>query len=53
MRILVTGAQGLLGSALVTTLGAAHEIVATDRTDGDIADPAHDAILRDHLEPRS
>jgi nucleoside-diphosphate-sugar epimerase len=45
MRILVTGAAGFLGSALVAALGDAHEIGATDRGDGDIADPAHVARL--------
>jgi naringenin degradation protein FdeJ len=41
MRILVTGAAGFLGSALVAALGAEHDVIATDRADGDIADPAH------------
>ncbi len=45
MRILVTGAKGFLGSALVAALGDAPEIVRTDRSDGDIADPAHFARL--------
>lgn len=45
MRILVTGSEGFLGSALVAALGDRDEIVATDRADGDIADPAHVARL--------
>lgn len=44
MRVLVTGAAGFLGSALVATLGE-QCVVATDRDDGDIADPAHVARL--------
>lgn len=45
MRVLVTGAEGYIGRALLAALhdplGAGPEIVATDRGDGDIADPAH------------
>ena len=45
MRILVTGADGFIGRALVAALGRDHDhhhdIVATDRGDGDIADPDH------------
>ncbi len=45
MRILVTGADGFLGRALVHVLRVGHEVVATDHDDGDIADPAHVARL--------
>ena len=41
MRVLVTGADGFVGGALVHALRVGHEVVATDRNDGDIADPAH------------
>ena len=41
MRVLVTGAAGFLGRAVVDALRADHDLIATDRGDGDIADPAH------------
>ena len=42
MNVVVTGARGYLGSALVAALGASGcDVLATDRDDGDIADPAH------------
>ena len=41
MRALVTGADGFIGSALVRALHDDHDVIATDRGDGDIADPAH------------
>ena len=41
MRVLVTGAEGFIGSALVSAASASDEIRATDRADGDIADPDH------------
>ena len=41
MHVLVTGAAGFLGRALVHALRVGHHVVATDRDDGDIADPAH------------
>ena len=42
MKVVVTGARGYLGSALVAALGASGcDVIATDRDDGDIADPAH------------
>jgi len=41
MRALVTGAEGFIGSALVQALRKGHDVIATDRADGDIADPAH------------
>ena len=46
-RVLVTGAHGFIGRALVAALAAKgdHEVLATDRADGDIADPAHVASL--------
>jgi len=45
MRVLVTGAAGFLGRALVHVLRVGHDVVATDRDDGDIAEPAHVARL--------
>jgi len=46
MHVLVTGAAGFLGSALVAALRAGDcDVIATDRGDGDIADPAHVARL--------
>ncbi|MEO6364050.1 MAG: NAD-dependent epimerase/dehydratase family protein [Caldimonas sp.] len=46
-RVLVTGAHGFIGRALVAALGARgdDEVQATDRAEGDIADPAHVAAL--------
>ena len=42
MKVIVTGARGYLGSALVEALAASDcDVIATDRDDGDIADPAH------------
>jgi len=42
MNVVVTGASGYLGSALVAALeGTGCDVIATDRDDGDIADPAH------------
>jgi len=36
MRVLVTGAKGMLGSALVRRLGGAHEVIAVTRNEFDI-----------------
>jgi D-erythronate 2-dehydrogenase len=41
MRVLVTGAAGFLGRALVHVLRVGHEVVATDRDHGDIAERGH------------
>nr|HET7859423.1 NAD-dependent epimerase/dehydratase family protein [Caldimonas sp.] len=42
MNVVVTGARGYLGSALVAALEASGcDVIATDRDDGDIAEPAH------------
>jgi D-erythronate 2-dehydrogenase len=41
MRVLVTGADGFIGRALVHALRVGHDVIATDRGDGDIADAAH------------
>jgi len=49
MRALVTGADGFIGSALVRALRDDHDVIATDRGDGDIADPAHlDRVFERH-----
>jgi dTDP-4-dehydrorhamnose reductase len=44
MKILVTGAAGMLGSDFCPLLGREHEIVATDIHDLDVRDP--EAVLR-------
>lgn len=41
MRVVVTGASGFIGRALVAALEPAHEVIGTDRADGDIADAEH------------
>ena len=41
MRVLVTGADGFIGRALVHALRVGHDVIATDRSGGDIADSAH------------
>jgi len=41
MRALVTGADGFIGRALVDALRERQDVIATDRDDGDIADPRH------------
>jgi dTDP-4-dehydrorhamnose reductase len=40
MRILVTGAEGMLGRAVLGRLTADHQIVGVDLADGDLTDPA-------------
>ncbi len=46
MRVLVTGAHGMLGTDLVPALASAgHEVVATDRDELDITDPESVARL--------
>lgn len=46
-RVLVTGAHGFIGRALVAALAASgdSDVLATDRADGDIADEGHVASL--------
>lgn len=39
MRILVTGAKGMLGSTLVTRLSCEHEVISASRDNFDIRDP--------------
>ncbi|MEZ4388504.1 MAG: dTDP-4-dehydrorhamnose reductase [Candidatus Krumholzibacteriia bacterium] len=52
MRILVTGARGQLGRALLSVLPAAgHEVVGVDLPDGDLADPGVAAGMLLHLRP--
>jgi nucleoside-diphosphate-sugar epimerase len=41
MRVLVTGAEGFIGRALVDALRVGADVIATDRGDGDIASGAH------------
>jgi len=40
VRILVTGADGMLGRAVVLAAGARHAVVGVDQADGDLTDPA-------------
>ncbi|MHB8078617.1 MAG: dTDP-4-dehydrorhamnose reductase [Candidatus Krumholzibacteriia bacterium] len=40
MRILVTGAAGMLGRAVVAAAGVRHAVVGADLADGDLTDPA-------------
>ena len=39
MKILITGAKGMLGQMLANVLGEKHELILTDREEMDIADP--------------
>ena len=49
MRILVTGARGMLGSALLPCLGAAHDVVGVDTQDFDITrEAAVQQAFREH-----
>lgn len=51
MRVLVTGARGFIGRALVDALRPGHDVIATDRDDADIADPAHlDRLFTEPLD---
>lgn len=52
MRILVTGAQGMLGEAVVRRLAEAHEVVGVDLRDGDLSDRATAAGLVAGAAPR-
>ena len=45
MRIVVTGAAGQLGQAIVARFAAAHDVTALARTDLDLA--RHDDVMRD------
>ena len=50
MRVMITGAKGMLGADLATVLGDDHEVIARDMDDFDIAD--HDATLAAILDAR-
>jgi len=50
-RALVTGADGFIGRALVHALRVGHDVIATDRPDGDIAEPSHLDRLFDEAGP--
>ena len=53
MKILVTGARGMLGQDLTPVLAARHEVVAADLAECDItADLANDQVVFD-VVPRA
>ncbi len=45
MKLLVTGAAGMLGRAVVAQAARIHDVVGVDLSDGDLADPATAAAL--------
>lgn len=51
MRILVTGAEGMLGKAVVRRLAADHDVRGVDLVDGDLADPQAAAGLVASADP--
>lgn len=52
LRILVTGAGGFVGQALVRALASSHDVIATDRTGLDFADLARvEALPGDLADP--
>ena len=53
MRIVVTGARGQLGAALVHEFSTAHETIALGRADLDVTDDAAVAALMKDLRPQA
>ncbi len=51
MRVLVTGAAGMLGRAVVAAAAPRHAVAGVDLADGDLADPAVIARLLDRHAP--
>jgi dTDP-4-dehydrorhamnose reductase len=51
MRVVVTGAAGQLGSAVVEELRPSHDIIALTRRELDVADDAAVATTMDRLQP--
>ncbi len=51
MRILVTGATGQIGSALISRLKSSSVVIAADRSMIDLANPAKIAFALDELRP--
>jgi len=51
VRILVTGSEGMLGGAVVSRLGAAHEVRGVDRRDGDLTREKEARALCDGFDP--
>ncbi len=51
LRLLVTGAAGLLGTDLIQVLGAAHELFPCRRRDLDVGDPQQVEAVIGHLAP--
>ena len=45
MKILVTGAEGMLGHAVVRNLGKVHDVIGIDLADGDLTQPSVAAHL--------
>lgn len=52
MRILITGAKGLLGRELVQVLSPAHEVASVGREELDIADPEQVEAALSHYRPQ-
>ncbi len=52
MTILVTGAAGMLGTAVVARMACDHDVVGVDLSDGDLGDPAVSAALLRAHAPR-
>ncbi|GAA3435293.1 NAD-dependent epimerase/dehydratase family protein [Kutzneria kofuensis] len=50
MRVLVTGAGGMLGAEIVAVLSVAHEVLAHDRNVGDLRDRAQVEALLDGVD---
>lgn len=52
MRILILGANGMLGSDLISRLKMAHEVVGKDKENFDLADPASCQALIAAVQPQ-